>query len=268
VDVAHYTFLRIEFLRAILPAALGCAGFAVMSLASGRFLSACARRRLLRPLGDHGSSELEFALALPWFLVSVLVTIQMTLMVNAMLVVDYAAFCAARSAAVWLPQTVPNEAANSIAPPDDTDSEKWSRIRRAASLSCIPISPRLSSFAGGFLQLPAAAITAEQFQALAALGDPMPGQTISPLRLGIDTLDKWFYSALFTDVSLYGQDGMPRTDFPGDTPVTARVAHKFYMNVPFAGPLMGRVFGHRYFWLIGPYYVELSSSYTLQMAHS
>ena len=79
--------------------------------------------------GEVGTAELEFAAAFPWFLLSVFIAIQMMLVLNATLVVDYAAFCAARSASVWASE-------------DADEGEKWDRIERAARLATVPISPR------------------------------------------------------------------------------------------------------------------------------
>jgi len=265
MNLATYSPLRLELLTAILPIATACVGCCGLTWLTGRFLLAPIRRRFSVRLDDWGTSELEFALALPVFLVSVLTAVQMALMVNGMLVVDYAAFCAARSAVVWVPQALPDEPANTIADPEQNDSEKWRRIRGAATIACTPIAPRLSQFAFGFLPRPPSNVSAA-FQELATINSSNLSGVIS-LPLGRDALDKWLYSDLYTDVALLDGGGQPTAQFPADAPITARVTHRFYMNVPFAGQAIGTVFGDRFAWIFGPYYVPLSASYTLMAAH-
>jgi hypothetical protein len=255
---------RLELLSAILPIAAACAGFGGVAWLTGRVLLARIAWPLRLRLGDRGTSELEFALALPFFLISVLTTVQMALMVNAALVVDYAAFCAARSAAVWVPQTLPDEPANTMADPEQNDSEKWRRIRGAATIACTPIAPRLSQFAFGFLPRPPVAIGAA-FRELSTINGTNVGGLSLPL--GVDALDKWLYADLYTDVALLDGGGEASLQFPADAPITARVTHRFYMNVPFAGQAIGAVVGDRFLWFLGPYYVPVSASYTLMAAH-
>src|SRR5207248_2939927 len=116
---------------------------------SGRALRASAWRAVALRADERGTSELEFALAFPIFLVSVLITVQIALLLNAQLIVDYAAFCAARSAAVWVPQDLPDEPPNAIASDDESSSEKRARIRRAALVATLTVAPRLSTFLFG-----------------------------------------------------------------------------------------------------------------------
>ena len=215
-----------------------------------------------------GSSELEFALALPIFLLSVLTTVQVALMVNARLIVDYATFCAARAAVVWLPQNTRTEPPFVLLPVESDQSEKRARIERAARLAVLPISPRISRFRFG-LSLPAAT---QQFDGaslarLVTAADRTVGARIDPLRLGAAAVDKWIYAASFTEVSLQDDCGQPRDQGVLCT-VTARVTHKFEMAVPFAGPALGSMFGERYVPIIGGFYVPISADYTLMVAPS
>jgi hypothetical protein len=282
---ATYSPFRLDLLAAIFPIAAAGLACCAVTWVSGHVLLSRFGRIRLRRLDDRGGSELEFALAFPVFLVSVLTTVQVALMVNAALIVDYAAFCAARSAAVWLPQENGDEAAGSITDPQLRDSEKGKRIRRAATFSCAPISPRLSQFAFGFLPgSPPADIPALKDLAT-ALGGQAAGGPISPtatgpinpaaavgpadlVKLTRDVLDKWAYSELFTEVELRDTTGEAGTAFPPDSPITARVTYRFYVNVPLAGPVLGALFGDRFVAFIGPYYIPISASYTLLQAHS
>lgn len=269
MDVAHYTIFRLEFVKAVAPTALGALSFALMAWTSGRVLLAKIRRPRLRPLGQLGTSELEFALALPWFLVSVLMTIQVTLLVNAMVVVDYAAYCAARSAIVWLPQNLPAEPANRVSDVANHTSEKWLRVRRAASLGCVAISPKMTTYLNAYLAPYGWTLDsnwAGSLKGLAGLGESSPNQPIDLATVGISVAEKWAYSYLYTDVWLLGGDGNPKVEFPGDSPVTAEVVHTFHLNVPFADFAMATIWGGKH--TLGPYYIRLKASYTLQMAHA
>ncbi|MGH9384807.1 MAG: TadE/TadG family type IV pilus assembly protein [Vicinamibacterales bacterium] len=265
-----YGVLRYEILRQIWPLAVGLLVSTLMTVAIGRFAIARLKWSGLRSLGTHGTSEMEFTLALPVFLTSALTTVQLALMLNASLVVDYAAYCAARSAAVWVPQDLPDEPADIIADPNDDDgSEKWTRIRRAATLAVTPISPRLSRFRFGFSQPPSGdPVDGAALARLASAGTDSLGRLPNLAQLGVVVVDKWLYAALFTDVALEGTDGEPVVDFSTTPTVTARVTHKFEMAVPLAGALIGAAVGERYLWLVGGYYVSLSASYTLVRARS
>ncbi len=123
---------------------------------------------------ETGSVQsLSFVLTLPLFLFVMLTIIQVSQLMIGMIVVHYAAFAAARSAAVWIPASMPApewtccissysvdaDAPNQVAP--DTDaaaadygpssggltyliepgSPKYQKIASAAILACVPISP-------------------------------------------------------------------------------------------------------------------------------
>lgn len=272
----EYSVWRLELIRSLLPYGVTLIGCAALTTLCGSGLLGRVRRLRLRRLTDTGTSELEFALAFPVFLAMVLITIQMALLVNATLVVDYAAFCAARSAAVWLPQDLPGEGTYSVANPDRSDSEKWSRIRGAATLATLPLSPRLTGIIRMVLPF-GPPVAPSQFGGLAQLAaaGAGSGSGVNYARLALDALDKWPYAASFTDVELIDQSGASRTEFPADSVVTARVTHDFYMNVPFAGVTIGAILGRRYVsyslgpitFGVGPYYVPVSAFYSLAVAH-
>jgi hypothetical protein len=213
---------------------------------------------------------MEFALAFPVFLMCVLVTVQIALMVNATLIVDYAAFCAARSAAVWLPQSLGGrEPANTIEPHEDwswmPDSQKWARVHGAATLAVIPISPRLTRFRFGLEGRPLPrTLNPSYLEALAGAADARVRGGFSARQVALAVLDKWPYAYYYTNVDLLDAAGHVASQFQGT--VTARVTHNFEMAVPFAGPLFGASFGSRYIPLIGGYYVPISASYTLMLA--
>ena len=265
-----YSVFRAELWWRLLPLICGVTAAAFATVAIAQKLASRARLRM-RPLGVGGTAEMEFALAFPSFLMSVFVTVQMTLMINANLVIDYAAFCAARSAAVWLPRDHGGrEGPNEIVAAESSrwqDSEKWQRIHRAATFAVIPISPRLSRFRFGF-DIPALnpPFNPRSLEELAAAADASLARGPGLGRMALAVFDKWPYAYYFTDVDLLDDKGRPSTTFGGT--VTARVTHDFEMAVPFAGPLFGYFFGQRYFRFFGGYYVPISASYTLMLAAS
>jgi hypothetical protein len=131
--------------------------------------------RLLKLHGDEVGSvqSLSFVFTLPIFIFVMLMIIQVSQLMIGMIVVHYAAFAAARSAAVWIPAAMPEpegpccissyvldpEAADQVAPqlnPEADDygpaeggltyriapgSPKYDKIALAAVLACMPISP-------------------------------------------------------------------------------------------------------------------------------
>jgi len=269
MSATSYALVRPELIVRLLPWAAGLAASAYASWRSGRALTGCRRRAVVLRADEQGTSELEFALAFPIFLVSVLITIQIALLLNAQLVVDYAAFCAARSAAVWVPQDLPDEPPNSIASDEESSAEKRTRIRRAAAVATLAVSPRLSTFLFGSLmsQASPSPLDGASLGRLAAAAAIPPDPRIDYVKLGVDVVDKYLYSELFTAVELVGDDGEPRVTFTPAAPITARVTHKFEMAVPFAGHVLGAAFGDRFVPFVGPYYIPLTASYTLLAAH-
>src|SRR5687767_6764145 len=146
----EYWPLRFELMAVVLPAMAATALHASLALVVGSRLYK-RRRRLRARLDDAGTAALEFAVAFPFFLMAVLMTVQSALLLNAYVVVDYAAFCAARSAAVWVPTDLSGEAAYALGGTDATTSEKLRRVHTAAVLAVLPISPRATTFRFGLI---------------------------------------------------------------------------------------------------------------------
>jgi len=87
---------------------------------------------------DSGSAVVEFALALPVAMVLSLIMAQSSLLMAGNLCVQYAAYCAARSAVVQVPLDLSQrEPANVL---DASDDGKLSRIRTAALWAVMPVS--------------------------------------------------------------------------------------------------------------------------------
>ena len=174
--------------RAVLQACLPWLALLLASFAVGYLLirlnrSQCRRQRgtlfrlgRLRELHrDQGGSvqSLSFVLTLPVFVMVMLFIVQVSQLMIATIVVHYAAFATARSAAVWIPANLGSpemenciswyyadpDAPDQVAPvfdPDDPNfgpaeggmtfivepgSPKYDKIASAAVLACAPISP-------------------------------------------------------------------------------------------------------------------------------
>ena len=88
---------------------------------------------------ESGQAMVEFAIVFPVLFFFFLTIIQMGLLYTAKQIVNYAAFYAARSAIVMIPEK------------DIDTGTKREMIERAASIACIPISPRFSHNARNYL---------------------------------------------------------------------------------------------------------------------
>ena len=131
-------------------------------------------RRLLRLHGDQVGTvqSLSFVLTLPLFVMVMLLIVQVSQLMIGQVVVEYAAVAAARAAVVWIPAHVSiHEPWNCVVPyiedptadkqppgvsgPGDggmtyqlsPQGDKYQKIRMAAALACVPISPS-RAFAG------------------------------------------------------------------------------------------------------------------------
>jgi hypothetical protein len=167
--------------RAVLQACLPwLALLAVLVLGAALLLRLCGSRpRPSRLLGLHadehgGSQSLSFVMTLPVFFIFVLAIIDVSQLTIGTMVVNYAAFAAARAAMVWIPAQVGDssgyvgEAANCLTGLDNSaatcdnaggapvaaggttfpdtptsfpGSAKYDKIRLAAAMACTPICP-------------------------------------------------------------------------------------------------------------------------------
>lgn len=225
-----------------LPLILIGLGSAAAAGVSGRCIVSLARR----PRGaTAGSTTMEFTLAFPVFLVSVLVTIQTALLMHAQVVVDYAAFAAARSASVWVadldrPQVTFDSGS--------AEGEAQERVLQAAVLATVPISPKLNQLNLPFNIANPLAPFAQQvegslLQLIARLPDA--GQGVATLAL--DTATRWPYATWGTSVTLTAQ-----REGCDDEPLRVTVEHRFRMGVPFAGWALARgLGGYKLFGFLG-----------------
>lgn len=172
---AHtFTPFTKSFLRSVAPQAVALVALLLLGARLAATLArACGRAREEGPRGaESGASVVEFALVLPLLLIILLLVLQIALLVQAKFVVNYAAFCAARSAVVTIPAKIFSERTGRYEKPNTLQlnsplSPKMNIIRRAAALACVAVSPVLNptvwrrtetsladvSYAGTFLRM-------------------------------------------------------------------------------------------------------------------
>jgi len=231
-------------------------------------------------MDEGGSVMFEFAMSFPIFLTVVLMLVQWVLILNARVVVNYAAFCAARSASVIIPvKYSEQEEVNQLDPANKAG--KIADIRTAAAIGCLPISPMMAKYVegAGFDLLHRLPQPTDPYldNPLLRVKTPKTAGDIAPTLLpeqvlqmqgkladvlskladgwvgGFEKLDQLFagstfyqvtnkllYSYLFTEVEI---EGGPQ--FDEHALMTVKVTHPFHLNVPFARRVLGRRLGGR-----------------------
>lgn len=218
------------------------AGLALLASRLGARLPLGARvREVTRPRrffsqGERASVLFDFVLTFPLFLMIVLIIVQMALMINARLVVGYAAYAAARSAVV-----------NS-----DGSVEKARRqAEAAAAIGILPIAP-----SSPFHELPDPRVLP-----LLAAGNENPELPGSQLtRRWLRTAGKLAGARATTEVEISGADRYGH--FPPRAPLTVTVIHRYPLRVPWAGGALAAVVGRR-----GPFGPEVAIDETVTLVN-
>jgi len=229
-------------------------GSAVIAGLSGRLVVSLARR----PRGgEAASTTMEFTLAFPVFLISVLVTIQTALMMHAQVVVDYAAFAAARSASVWIGSLDKPEVTLTA---DTVKGDAQERVLRAAVLGSVPISPKLAQLSILGFANPLAGVSLQLDRALTSATANLPANAQAIATLTLDTVERWPYASEYTTVILTAaRQGCD------DEPLKVTVEHWFRMAVPFAGRTLSRTLGgSRLLHGLGDPYLALRASHAMR----
>lgn len=206
-----------------LPALVACFLGALFCLRLGGALPFGRERRSFSGFGtrqESGTATLDFVLTFPLFMMIVLIVIQFALMVNARIIVSYAAYAATRSAVVWMEDGL-------------EDAER--RAEAAAEIACLPISPAVYKLPDPGL-VPLLLHSSET--------PVLPGSELTrrSRRLG----GKFLYSSWATEVEIAGTQ--EDEEFGPRDPVTVTVTHHFRLTVPyadgiFAQPWSGSLFG-------------------------
>jgi hypothetical protein len=221
--------------------------------------------------GQSGFTEVtEFVLLLPLLLCFLLLTLQLALIVHAKFVVNYAAFCAVRSAIVVYPDAIHSqitgktEEANQI-DVTDPESPKVRVIRRACALACIGISPpwtvKLAIATGSS---PSATASAELAKVAYILFPPMPN--IPSFDISKQFLERAPYA--LNDRNTKVEIAIDRQSATGTASasyslVTAKVTYRYLLAVPFADRLFGKPFLGGGLFGRGAYYIPITEQYTL-----
>lgn len=114
-----------------------------------------ARLKKIHSCESGSVQSLSFVLVLPFFVMIMMLVGQASQLMMGNIVMQYAAFAAARSASVWIPASVSDqEAANQISSRReitfnelgrkyeiDQSGDKFSKIQQAAMLACMPLGP-------------------------------------------------------------------------------------------------------------------------------
>jgi hypothetical protein len=260
------------FLAGALLLALVAGRYAERSEVAARAISARPPDALLR--GERGVSAIEFMLLLPFLLIIMLTILQIALIVQAKFIVNYAAFCAVRSAVVVIPTKVkadgnkPEELANQIRPGDD-NSQKMRAIKSAARIPCVAISPRVSGalitsvLGPSNLAFPDLDVDTALDLTKVAIATPTshPGAEVltqfamrTPYAfLPSNTTVELTGGSVSGDITTYGIS----------TGVAVKVTHRYFLAVPFASRFLGTKFNQVNLFGNTGFYVEISERYML-----
>lgn len=212
--------------------------------------------------GENGRSAIEFLLLLPIILSILLLILETALMVQAKFVVNYAAFCAVRSAIVWIPADAPGGEARNHIDRTDPDSDKMQKIWRAAAFACVSISPHYSSSLVDRTGISDA--SDDQKDAVERIAAFFPSDGDGNVAESFKNRLAYGFDSANTTIDIVAESGGSHDQNAGDygdhDPVTVRVTHRFYLGIPLANRLMGTSFG------AGPgsgFYYPISEQYTL-----
>jgi hypothetical protein len=261
--IPHYSTITPAFISSIAPlVVLGI----ILSLVALRFAAVIAKSRKPESIvvdQESGASAVEFVMVLPALAVLLLMILQIALLVQAKFVVNYAAFCAARSAIVIIPDDVPGsrppEPRNRVGNPDR--SEKIEIIHRSAALPLTAISP-VPGFNGatGWPLI----TNPEPIADLIKLApfDVGPRSMMGQVMLRAP----YAYHPDNTAVKVINAQGNEGGEFLDHDWVTVKVSYRYYLAVPFAKRLFGTAYSNNGIlnMLFGTdYYYPIVEQYTL-----
>lgn len=235
---------------------------------------------------ESGASVIEFALVLPLLLIILLLVLQIALLVQAKFMVNYAAFCAARSAVVTIPAKIYSQRTGRYEKPNTLQlnsplSPKMNIIRRAAALPCVAISPVLNptvwsrtgtsiadtAYAGTFARMgllfPFEAegrlVPLELFKRASYAYDD-ENTTVEVIREGGQ-------AGQGGTVIVNGQIVTQSRDLGDHELITVRVTFRYYLTAPGVNRMLGEPYrpGLLGFFLGTGFYYPISEQYTLPL---
>jgi len=173
---------------------------------------------------QDGTAMLEFAMVLPILLMLVLLMVQSSLLMVGNLCVNYAAYCAARSAVVTVPLNLNDREVHNVVAFGDA-SGKLERIRQAAVWAVMPVSCASVEVP----PLDASDLEDALDELFGVHGLATPAWVTRQLRHRLGYADR------YTSVDLEPPRG---GDAYGDNEdLTVTVWHTFYLAVPYGGRL-------------------------------
>ena len=179
--------------------------------------------RRARPDAQEGGAVLEFILVLPILLMLGLIMTQSSLLMGGNLCVNYAAYCAARSAIVQIPANYsPSEPPN-ILGPDRQSSLKRRRIHLAAAYPILPMSANLSRLG----EADDRGLIASIDSLYAQYGQQPPEWNGPVIRRKL----QWALDKTSVEISEPEGDNLTYTE---NQDIKIKVTHTFYLSVPYA----------------------------------
>jgi hypothetical protein len=200
---------------------------------------------------DSATASIEFLLVLFPFMFIVLTVWQLAFMFNARLHVGYAAYAAARAAAVQIPAELPGEKEGELKKYGEANAKKWEKIARAAIPGTFAISPGSFTDAGGTIAFAGGGSRPMRLDT-AAIVPRMTLMTAHYFDLGVlggtrltRGLVKNWYSSQMTQVLVNGKDDRAAQDLKKVDTVTVTVNYVFWLQVPYVGRMLEALFKGR-----------------------
>jgi Flp pilus assembly pilin Flp len=190
-------------------------------------------------LGETGAAMVEFALVLPVFLLLFFGIFQAMLIVTAKQLVDYAAYAAARSALVYIPD-------DSIGPANKVSDEKYRSVKLTSIVALLPVCPGISRYVN--LGVPS------------FVEDYARKLPLTPDQSFEDMLDKLAYAYHFSDVDIDFSVRDPKNPDRGMITTTVTLQYPLYF------PIIDRIIADGRLLDQGtlPFYVNISSTAIFQ----
>jgi hypothetical protein len=193
------------------------------------------RRRAGTPVmgGQDGVAMIEFVLVFPIILMLVLVMAQSTFLMVGNLMVHYSAYCGARSAIVYIPETIDGEPANWIEPRMD-GSYKFQRIQQAVLWGVMPVCSSNEAYTSSQWEL-----VDGVDMLFRAYGEDTPhwAQVMLDRKMG--------YAERYTTVTLDEPDTWYRNNMWGEYAeselLRVKVEHTLSLSVPYAAAIFARM---------------------------
>ncbi|MHC4986150.1 MAG: TadE family protein [Planctomycetota bacterium] len=225
---AHTAVVSRGFLTHAGVVVVGGAVLTILLAVLARAGAAIRRGRRRLAMGAAGTVILEFAMVLPILMFMLLIMVQSALLMVGHLSVNYAAFCAARSAAVVIPADWTN---NSGEGPNDIggyidSSAKLLMIRDAAAWAIMPVAGSERDLVGE----PGAVNLTEGMHALFGAYNKN-----SPAWVDRLLARKLQYARDYTTVTVLPP--MDGAEYGHNETLEVTVEHTFYLSIPYAARL-------------------------------